>query len=63
MAITSETRITHTITIDLPDNVLGKIQNGDEVEVIFQNREMSSGRVPRPMRLSYSMINYLMGWN
>lgn len=63
MGIRSETRTTHTITIDLPDNVLEKIQSGDEVEVMFQSMARSNGRTPRPMRLSWSWVNYIMGWN
>lgn len=64
MAIRSETRTTHTITIDLPDDVLAKIQVGDEVEVQFTSSiSARSGRVPRPTRLSWSWLNYLMGWN
>lgn len=61
MAIRSETRTTHTITIDLPDDVIGKIQYGDDVEVIF-NSSAANGRMPRPTRLSYGMINWVMGW-
>lgn len=59
--IRSETRTTHTITIDLPDDVIGKIQHGDEVEVIFSS-SVAGGRMPRPMRLSWSMLNWIMGW-
>lgn len=60
MAIRSETRTTHTITIDLPDDVLAKIESGDEVEVMFLSRT-ADGRTPRPMRLSYTTVRYLMG--
>lgn len=63
MAIRSETRTTHIITIDLPDDVLAKIESGDEVEVFFQSMTRSGGRTPRPMRLSWSWVNYIMGWN
>lgn len=59
MAIRSETRTTHTITIDLPDDVIGKIQSGDEVEVVF-NSSVAGGRIPRPSRLSYGWVNYLL---
>jgi hypothetical protein len=62
MAIRSETRTTHTITIDLPDDVLGAIAHGDEVEVMFNSRTAGGpNRTPRPMRLSYSMVQYLLG--
>jgi hypothetical protein len=65
MSIRSETRTTHTITIDMPDDILAKIEMGDEVEVRFETRVRSTGmiRTPRPIRLSYSWVNYLMGWN
>ncbi len=63
MAIRSETRTTHTITIDLPDDVLAKIEAGDEVEVIFQSMTRSGGRIPRPMKISYAWVNFIMGWN
>lgn len=62
MAIRSETRTTHTITIDLPDDVLARIEHGDEVEVQFISRT-ATGRTPRPVRLSYSLVYHLMGWN
>lgn len=61
MSIRSETRTIHTITIALPDDVLAKIEQGDEVEVMFHSRE-AYGRMPRPTRLSYSLVSYLMGW-
>lgn len=63
MAIRSETRTTHTITIDLPDDVLAKIGAGDEVEVFFNGRLHTAGdiRTPRPMRLSYTWVRYLTG--
>lgn len=59
--ITSTTRTTHTITIPLPDDIVGKIQHGDEVEVIFTS-SVAGGRTPRPTRISYSMLNWIMGW-
>lgn len=61
MSIRSETRTTHTITIPLPDDVIGKIQTGDEVEVVFTS-SVCGGRGQRPLKLSYGWINYLMGW-
>lgn len=61
MAIRSETRTTHTITIPLPDDVIGKIQSGDEVEVVFTS-SVCAGRMQRPMKLSYGWVNYIMGW-
>lgn len=54
MAIHSDTRTIHTIHIDLPDDVLGKIEAGDEVEVQFRSR--AQGRQPAPMRLSYTTL-------
>lgn len=61
MGIRSETRTTHTITIDLPDDVVGKIQMGDEVEVIFQCRTewTQEVRQPRPMKLSYAWTRFI----
>ena len=59
MSVYSETRTIHTITIDMPDNVLGKIEQGDEVEVQFRSRT-AGGRTPRPIRLSYSWLRYLL---
>ena len=38
MAQSVETRTIHTIRIDLQDDVLAKIEQGDEVEVILQGR-------------------------
>lgn len=61
MAIHSDTRTIHTITIDLPDDVIGKIQVGDTVEVAFRS-STAAGRLPAPQRLSWGWINYLMGW-
>jgi len=64
MAIRSETRTTHTITIDLPDDVLAKIQAGDDVEVFFNGRGWDGARemrTPRPFRLSYTWVRYLTG--
>lgn len=39
MAINSQTRTVHTIFIDLPDDVLGKIGSGDQVELVLQSRD------------------------
>ena len=61
MAIHSTTRTTHTITIPLPDDVIGKIQTGDEVEVVFTS-SVCGGRTPRPQKLSWSWLNFIMGW-
>lgn len=60
MAIRSETRTTHTITIDIPDDVLAKIEEGDEVEIMLNGRGGFDMRMPRPMRLSYSWVRYLL---
>lgn len=62
MAIRSETRTIHTITIDLPDDVLARIEKYDEVEVIFNSR-LAAGRMPRPFRLSWSHLRWVMGWD
>lgn len=62
MGIRSETRTIHTITIDLPDDVLARIESMDEVEVIFNSR-LSKGRMPRPVHLSWSMKRWIMGWD
>lgn len=62
MAIYSNTRTIHTITIDLPDDVLAKIESCDEVEVVFNSR-LVRGRTPRPTRLSYSTLRWVMGWD
>ena len=60
MAIHSETRTIHTIIIDLPDDVIGKIEAGDQVEVMFNSR-VSKGRMPRPMMLSWGMLRWITG--
>jgi hypothetical protein len=62
MAIRSETRTIHTITVELPDDLVGKIHRDDEVEVIFTSR-VSGGRMPRPTRMSWSMLRWVMGWD
>lgn len=62
MAIHSDTRTIHTIYIDLPDDVVGKIQAGDQVEVMFNSRT-TSGRIPRPQMMSWAMLRYIMGDN
>lgn len=60
MAQFSTTRTIHTITIDLQDDVLAAIAAGDEVEIEFRSRT-AGGRMPRPFRLSYSWVRYLVG--
>jgi hypothetical protein len=58
MAIRSETRTVHTVHVDLPDDVLGRIEFGDEVEVQFHSR--AQNRLPAPVRLSYTALNRLL---
>jgi hypothetical protein len=58
----TETRTIHTIHIDLTDEVLARIEAGDEVEVMLHSRT-AAGRTPRPFRLSYSWLRYLTGAN
>lgn len=60
MAIRSTTRTIHTIVIDLPDDVLAKIESMDEVEIQF-NSSIARGRMPRPFRLGYGTLRYIMG--
>ena len=60
MAIRSETRTIHTIVIDLPDDVIGSMETGDEIEVIFNSR-VCGGRMPAPVKLSWAMKRWLFG--
>lgn len=60
MAIRSETRTTHVITIDLPDDVIGSMEMNDDIEVIFHSR-VSGGRMPAPVRLSWAMKRWIFG--
>ncbi len=62
MSQTVDTRTVHVITIDLQDQVLERIAAGDEVEVVFRSRT-EGGRIPRPIKLSYSQVAYLTGAN
>jgi hypothetical protein len=62
MAMHTETRTIHTIHIDLTDEVLARIEAGDEVEIAFNSRT-AAGRIPRPFRLSYGWVRYLTGAN
>ena len=57
MAIYSETRTVHTVHVQLPDDVLGRIEQGDEVEVQFHSR--AANRLPAPIRLSYTALHRL----
>lgn len=63
MSIRLDTHTVHTITIDLPDDVLSKVEYGDEVRVVFNPR--SAGEVlykqPASIRLSYAWTRFLMG--
>lgn len=60
MAVRSDTRIVHTITVDLPDDVLASMQVGDDIEVTFRSR-VNSGRMPAPIKLSWSMKRFIFG--
>lgn len=62
MAIHSDTRTIHTIHIDLPDDILGKMEAGDEIEVMFHTRA-EGGRVPSPIKLSWAMKRWIFGEN
>lgn len=54
MAITHDTRTVHTITVHLPDDVIGKIDPNDQVEVLLVSRALN--RQPTPIRLSYTTV-------
>lgn len=58
MTMRHDTHTIHTITIPMPDDILGKIAEGDEVQVQFISR--SVGRMPAPMRLSYTTLRRLL---
>lgn len=62
MGIRSNTRTIHCIHIDLPDDVLAKIESGDQVEIMF-NSSVSMGRMPRPQPMSWGMLRWVMGWD
>lgn len=54
MAIYHDTRTVHTITVDIPDDIIGKLQPGDQVEIQLQSR--AQNRIPAPIRLSYTTV-------
>lgn len=56
MAVRHDTRTIHTITVDIPDDIMGKLEEGDQVEVILSTR---SGQAP--FTISYSALRRLMG--
>jgi hypothetical protein len=58
--ISTDSRTIHTVHISIPDDILGALESGDQVEVMFSSR-IASGRMPRPVMLSWSMVNYLLG--
>lgn len=57
MGITHNTRTIHTIHIPIPDDVIGKIEAGDEVEIQLSSRALN--RPPAPIRLSYTTLQRL----
>lgn len=63
MSIRLDTHTVHTITVDLPDDVLGKIEYGDEIRVTFNPRSTGaiSYKQPASIRLSYAWTRFLMG--
>ena len=56
MAQHIDTRTIHTIRIDLQDEVLSKIEEGDEVEVILVSRHGASG----PRKLTFRDLDRLL---
>lgn len=56
MAQQVDTRTIHTITIDLEDQVLGGIESGDEVEIIFRSR----GSYSAPRKLTFRDVSRLL---
>lgn len=52
--VTHETRITHTLHLTLPDDVIDQIREGNEVEIQLHSRAMN--RLPAPIRLSYTTL-------
>lgn len=60
MAIHSDTRTIHTIHIDIPDDVMGKMEANDEIEIVLHSRS-EGGRMPAPIKLSWRMKYYLFG--
>jgi hypothetical protein len=57
MSVRSETRTIHTVYIDLPDEVMGKMNAGDEVEIVLNSRD----GITRPMRVSWSNARLIQG--
>jgi hypothetical protein len=55
MAITSETRTIHTVFIDLPDDIVGKWEFGDQVEIVVASRNGSA----RSKKLTWGDVNAL----
>ncbi|MCA1806260.1 MAG: hypothetical protein LC687_00045 [Actinobacteria bacterium] len=56
MAQHIHSRTIHTISIDLQDDVLAKIEAGDEVEVVLQGRSGAS----RPKKLTFGDLRDLL---
>ena len=60
MSFKVDSTTVHTITVTVPDEVLAKIQEGDEVRLMLEPRVGAwEGRIPAPMRLSYTWVRYL----
>jgi hypothetical protein len=59
-SINSDTRTIHTLHIEIPDDIVGKIAPGDQVEVMFNSRA-SKGRYPRPQMLSWAQLRWITG--
>lgn len=49
------TRTIHTVTIDVQDDVLSRIEMGDEIEIVLASRN----GVTRPMKLNYGNVRDL----
>ena len=56
MAINRSTRTVHTLTIDVPDDVLGALEIGDQVEVVLVSRSGGTG----PKTLTYRDLERLL---
>lgn len=57
MAQHIDSRTIHTIRIDLQDDILGKIEQGDEVEVVLMTR---SGGITNAKKLTYRDLDSLL---
>lgn len=57
MAVRSETHTVHTLYIDVPDDVIGKMNTGDDVRIVLNSRD----GMTRPMALSFTNARILQG--